>query len=174
VVKGTGTVTTTAVATAMATATATTATAIAAVAAMTAMTKTVVAATGKVMGTHNNQKVTGTYNNQIIEAAEETAAAATAMAAAAATTSAKSWNSGGGDNAAMVLRYFTMFSSTSPFSSLTCRGIHTEKKKRQKKSIFIYGTTFRKNESAQDFQRVQIWRVWVTAVILFLFLWAIE
>jgi hypothetical protein len=57
----------------------------------------------------------------------------------------------------MVLRYLTMFSSTSPLSSLTCRGIHTEKKKRQKKSIFIYGTTFKKNESGRDFQRVQIW-----------------
>jgi hypothetical protein len=57
----------------------------------------------------------------------------------------------------MVLRYLTMFSSTSPFSSLTCGGIHTEKKKRQKKSIFIYGTTFKKNESGRDFQRVQIW-----------------
>ena len=43
----------------------------------TATTKTAVAATAK---------VTGTHNNQIIAAAEETAAAATAMAAAAATT----------------------------------------------------------------------------------------
>ena len=51
----------------------------------------------------------------------------------------------------------TMFSSTSPFSSLTCGGIHTEKKKRQKKSFFIYGTTFKKNESGRDFQRGQIW-----------------
>jgi hypothetical protein len=32
-----------------------------------------------------------------------------------------------------------------------------EKKKRQKKSIFIYDTTFKKNESDRDFQRVQIW-----------------
>jgi hypothetical protein len=31
------------------------------------------------------------------------------------------------------------------------------KKKRQKKSIFIYGTTFKKNESGRDFQRGQIW-----------------
>jgi hypothetical protein len=30
------------------------------------------------------------------------------------------------------------------------------KKKRQKKSIFIYGTTFQKNESGRDFQRFQI------------------
>ena len=86
---------------------------------------------------------------------------------------------------AMVLRYLTMFSSTSPFSSLTCGGIHSEKKKRQKsqflftaqllrkkshlrrnpfrkkekaeKSIFIYGTTFKKNESGRDFQQGQIW-----------------
>jgi len=48
----------------------------------------------------------------------------------------------------MVLRYLTKFSSG---------GIHAEKKKRQKKSIFIYGTTFKKNESGRDFQRVQIW-----------------
>jgi hypothetical protein len=31
------------------------------------------------------------------------------------------------------------------------------KKRRQKKSIFFYGTTFKKNESGRDFQRVQIW-----------------
>ncbi len=31
------------------------------------------------------------------------------------------------------------------------------KKKRQKKSIFIYHTTFKKNESGRDFQRGQIW-----------------
>ena len=31
------------------------------------------------------------------------------------------------------------------------------KKKRQKKSIFFYGTTFKKNESGRDFQRGQIW-----------------
>jgi len=36
-----------------------------------------------------------------------------------------------------------MFSSTSPFSSLTCGGIHTEKKKRQKKSFFIYKPVLR-------------------------------
>jgi hypothetical protein len=58
----------------------------------------------------------------------------------------------------MVLRYFLMmFSSMSPFSSLTCGGINTEKKKRQKKSFFNYGTTFKKNESGRDFQRGQIW-----------------
>ena len=39
----------------------------------------------------------------------------------------------------------------------TCGGIHKEKKKRQKKIIFIYGTTFKKNESGRDFQRGQIW-----------------
>jgi len=38
-------------------------------------------------------------------------------------------------------------------SSATCRGIHTEKKKRQKKSFFICGTTFKKNESGRDFQQ---------------------
>jgi hypothetical protein len=31
------------------------------------------------------------------------------------------------------------------------------RKKRQKKSIFIYGTTFKKNESGSDFQQIQIW-----------------
>jgi hypothetical protein len=31
------------------------------------------------------------------------------------------------------------------------------RKKRQKKSTFIYGTTFKKNESGSDFQRIQIW-----------------
>ncbi len=31
------------------------------------------------------------------------------------------------------------------------------RKKRQKKSIFIYGTTFKKNESGSDFQLIQIW-----------------
>ncbi len=31
------------------------------------------------------------------------------------------------------------------------------RKKRQKKSIFIHGTTFKKNKSGSDFQRVQIW-----------------
>ncbi len=31
------------------------------------------------------------------------------------------------------------------------------RKKRQKKSIFIYGTTFKKNESGSNFQQIQIW-----------------
>jgi hypothetical protein len=31
------------------------------------------------------------------------------------------------------------------------------RKKRHKKSIFIYGTTFKKNESGSDFQRIQTW-----------------
>jgi hypothetical protein len=31
------------------------------------------------------------------------------------------------------------------------------RKKRQNKSIFIYGTTFKKNKSGSDFQRIQIW-----------------
>jgi len=55
----------------------------------------------------------------------------------------------------MVLQYLTMFSSTSPFSSLTCGGIHTKKEKAEK--VFFYGTTFKKNESGRDFQRGQIW-----------------
>jgi hypothetical protein len=33
----------------------------------------------------------------------------------------------------------------------------SEKKKRQKKSIFIYCTTFKKNKSGSDFQQIQIW-----------------
>jgi len=41
--------------------------------------------------------------------------------------------------------------------STTCGGIRLEKKKRQKKFFFIYGTTFKKNESGRDFQRGQIW-----------------
>jgi hypothetical protein len=36
------------------------------------------------------------------------------------------------------------------------RGNPLRKKKRQKKSIFIYGTTFKKNESGSNFQRIQI------------------
>jgi hypothetical protein len=31
------------------------------------------------------------------------------------------------------------------------------RKKRQKKYIFIYGTTFKKNESGSNFQQIQIW-----------------
>jgi hypothetical protein len=46
--------------------------------------------------------------------------------------------------AAMAFRY------SSPFSSWRWR--HYRRKKRQKKSIFIYGTTFKKNESGRDFQ----------------------
>jgi hypothetical protein len=53
-----------------------------------------------------------------------------------------------------VAIFETMFRSTSPFCSLTCGGIHTEKKKRHNKSFFIY---FKKNESGRDFQRGQIW-----------------
>jgi hypothetical protein len=32
-----------------------------------------------------------------------------------------------------------------------------QKKEKAKKSIFIYGTTFKKNESGSDFQQIQIW-----------------
>jgi hypothetical protein len=32
-----------------------------------------------------------------------------------------------------------------------------QKKEKAKKSIFIYGTTFKKNKSGSDFQRIQIW-----------------
>jgi hypothetical protein len=44
-----------------------------------------------------------------------------------------------------------MFSSTSPFSSLTCRGIHTEKKKRQKKSFLFTAQLLRKTNLAEIF-----------------------
>ena len=56
--------------------------------------------------------------------------------------------------AAMAFRY------SSPFSSWSWRHLRRNpyrRKKRQKKSIFIYGTTFKKNESGRDFQRGQIW-----------------
>jgi hypothetical protein len=53
----------------------------------------------------------------------------------------KSCNGGGGDNAAMVLRCLTMFLRRNPY----------RKKKRQKKSIFIYGTTFKKKEFFREF-----------------------
>jgi hypothetical protein len=66
--------------------------------------------------------------------------------------STKNQNGGGGDNAAMVLRYLSkLFQSH-------LRRYPFRKKKMQKKSFFIYSTTFKKNESGQDFQRVQIWR----------------
>jgi hypothetical protein len=32
-----------------------------------------------------------------------------------------------------------------------------KKKEKAEKSIFIYGTTFKKNESGPDFQQIQIW-----------------
>jgi hypothetical protein len=51
----------------------------------------------------------------------------------------------------MVLRYLTKL-----FQSDLRRNPY-RKKKRQKKSFFIYGTTFKKNESGRDFQRGQIW-----------------
>ena len=52
------------------------------------------------------------------------------------------------------------FRYSSPFSSWSWRHLRRNpyrRKKRQKKSIFIYGTTFKKNESGRDFQRGQIW-----------------
>jgi hypothetical protein len=33
----------------------------------------------------------------------------------------------------------------------------TQKKEKAEKFIFIYGTTFEKNEDGSDFQRIQIW-----------------
>jgi hypothetical protein len=69
--------------------------------------------------------------------ATTTATTKTAVAATAKVTGTqqptKSCNGGGGDNAAMVLRCLTMFLRRNPY-----------RKKRQKKSIFIYGTTFKK------------------------------
>jgi hypothetical protein len=62
---------------------------------------------------------------------------------------------------AMVLRYLPEVQQhlTPPFPVWKhMRRNPYRKKKRQKKSIFIiYGTTFKKNESGRDFQRVQIW-----------------
>jgi predicted nucleic acid-binding Zn ribbon protein len=39
--------------------------------------------------------------------------------------------------------------------STTCGGIHSEKKKRQKKSMFIYGTTLRKTNLAEIFSEAR-------------------
>ncbi len=44
-----------------------------------------------------------------------------------------------------------------PPGSTTCRGIHIEKIKRQKKSFLFMAQLFKKNESGRDFQRGQIW-----------------
>jgi len=56
----------------------------------------------------------------------------------------------------MVLRYLPEVQPPFPVWKHMRRNPY-RKKKRQKKSIFIYGTTFKKNESGRDFQRVQIW-----------------
>jgi hypothetical protein len=50
------------------------------------------------------------------------------------------------------------FSSTSPISSLEALVEESnQKNEKAEKVIFIYGTTFKKNESGRDFQQVQIW-----------------
>jgi len=47
----------------------------------------------------------------------------------------------------------------SPFSSLEAHAEESiqKKEKTEKVNFYIYGTTFKKNESGRDFQRVQIW-----------------
>jgi hypothetical protein len=132
-----------------------TAIATAAVAATTATTK--VAATAKVTGKHNNQKVTGTHNNQIIEAAERNGGGG-------------SGNSSGGcgcDNnqlkaetvVAVIMQPWccdrTMFSSTSPFSSLTCGGIHSEKRKGRKSQFLFTAQLLRKTNLAEIFSEAR-------------------
>jgi hypothetical protein len=64
------------------------------------------------------------------------------------------------NTAAMVLRYLPEVQQhlTPPFPVWKhMRRNPYRKKKRQKKSIFIYSTTVKKNESARDFQQGQIW-----------------
>jgi len=52
----------------------------------------------------------------------------------------------------MVLQYLTKFSSTSPFSSFTCGGIHTEKKRKGRKSQFLFkAQLLRKTNLAEIF-----------------------
>ncbi len=64
------------------------------------------------------------------------------------------------NTAAMVLRYLPEvqqhLAPPFPVWKYMWRNPY-RKKKRQKKSIFIYGATFKKNESGRDFQRGQIW-----------------
>jgi hypothetical protein len=57
-----------------------------------------------------------------------------------------------------ALQYFPEVQYTSPFSSLEAlAGESLQTKEKAEKSIFIYGTTFKKHESGRDFQRGQIW-----------------
>jgi hypothetical protein len=48
-----------------------------------------------------------------------------------------------------------MFSSTSPFSSLTCGGIHSEKKKRQKSQFLFTAQLLRKTNLAEIFSEAR-------------------
>ncbi len=69
---------------------------------------------------------------------------------------------------ATVLRYLPKFSSTVQVCGLSCCGLWSvllsylwrnpyRQKEKAEKVNFIYGKTFKKNESGRDFQRVQIW-----------------
>jgi hypothetical protein len=42
-------------------------------------------------------------------------------------------------------------------SESTCKGIHSEERKGRKSLFLFTATTFKKNESGSDFQRIQIW-----------------
>jgi hypothetical protein len=42
-------------------------------------------------------------------------------------------------------------------SGSTCKGIHSEERKGRKSLFLFTATTFKKNESGSDFQRIQIW-----------------
>jgi len=55
----------------------------------------------------------------------------------------------------MVLRYLTMFSSTSPFSSLTCGGIHSEKRKGRKSQFLFMAQLSRKTNLAEIFSEAR-------------------
>jgi hypothetical protein len=55
----------------------------------------------------------------------------------------------------MVLRYLTMFSSTSPFSSLTCRGIHSDKRKGRKSQFLFTAQLLRKTNLAEIFSKAR-------------------
>ena len=57
----------------------------------------------------------------------------------------------------MIMRPWCCDKQHAPLFQSYMRRNPFRKKKRQKKSIFIYGTTFKKNESCRDFQRGQIW-----------------
>jgi hypothetical protein len=56
---------------------------------------------------------------------------------------------------AMVLRYLTMFSSTSPFSSLACGGIHSEKRKGRKSQFLFTAQLLRKTNLAEIFSEAR-------------------